>query len=513
MIRPQTNQEMGAGVSKDVARSRPSTEEKAASQKPRLGSKALLASIVDSSDDAIISKTLEGIITSWNRGAERIYGYSAKEILGRSILTLVPLDRAGEIPVILEKIRRGEYVHHFKSERISKDGRTLKVSVTISPIRDASGGIVGASTIARDITELERTRHAFEASESKAHAFFESAAQAIVIVDVQGFVVMANRSTEKMFGYTVRELVGKPVDMLVPAHFQGSHQQHRDKYFEHPQMRPMGMGLDLQARRKDGSNLYVEISLSYIQSAEGTLAVALVTDVTKRRADEDAIRQQGQELRNLAGQLMSAQDSERRRIARDLHDDLSQHLAFLAMDLGRLATQPAAKELVTEIRPLQLRAAEIAETVRKISHQLHPSVLEDIGLEAALEQYCEEFRLRTGITAQFTSRALPESLPLEVSSSVYHIAQECLRNVAKHAHTDKVSVSVEFLNQVLRLTIRDQGVGLPSKRTEGSGIGLVAMRERARLVKGKLSIASGKGNGTQITVEVPVPDVSNQVET
>ncbi|MBA3916348.1 MAG: hypothetical protein H0X25_21385 [Acidobacteriales bacterium] len=204
---------------------------------------------------------------------------------------------------------------------------------------------------------------------------------------------------------------------------------------------------------------------------------------------------------------MTAQDSERRRIARDLHDDLSQHLAFLAMDLGRLATQPSAKDLVTEIRPLQLKAADVAETVRRISHQLHPSVLEDIGLEAALEQYCDEFRLRTGITAHFTSKEIPEPLPLEVSSSVYHIAQECLRNVAKHAKTDRVSVDLEFRRSA---SVNGQGSrgGIASRpvRRHRNWHGGYA---RARLVSGKLSIASRKGSGTQIMVEVPVPQISS----
>jgi signal transduction histidine kinase len=245
--------------------------------------------------------------------------------------------------------------------------------------------------------------------------------------------------------------------------------------------------------------------LSYIPSPGGTLAVAFVSDISKRRADEEAIRQQGEDLRTLAGRLMTAQDEERRRIARDLHDDLSQQLAYLSMDLGKLATKPTAHELLGELRPLQLRAAEAAETVRRISHQLHPSVLDDIGLEAALEQYCEEFEARSGISTQFTSRHVPESLKPEIASSIYHIAQECLRNVSKHAKTETVSMRLEFVDNVLRLTVKDRGVGLSSKQSDtAKGIGLVAMKERAHLVNGNLSIQSKSGEGTEVSVEVPV---------
>src|SRR5262249_39979859 len=142
--------------------------------------------------------------------------------------------------------------------------------------------------------------------------------------------------------------------------------------------------------------------------------------------------------------------------ARDLHDDLSQSLAFLAMDLGKLATRPSAQGLMGVIRPLQLRAAEAADSVRRISHQLHPSVLEDIGIEAAIEQYCEEFGPRTGIATQFTSKNVPESLPSEIAGSLYHIAQECLRNVAKHSKSARVSVELEVSGGMLRLTVKDE---------------------------------------------------------
>jgi PAS domain S-box-containing protein len=483
---------------------RPTAKKKRKGRSPSLQSTARLAAIVESSDDAIISKTLEGVITSWNPAAERIYGYRAGEVVGKNISILIPRDRPDELTGILEKIRRGERVEHFESIRIAKDQRRLNVSVTVSPIRDGRGRIVGASAIARDLTAIESTREAFQASESRAHAFFQSAAQAILIVEPSGVIVMANPATEKMFGYAVGELIGKPIEILVPQQFRGGHQAHRNRYFHSPQMRPMGLGLELQGRRKEGSEFFVEISLSYTQSAQGTLGVALVTDISKRRADEQAIRQQGEELRALAGRLMTAQDDERRRIARDLHDDLSQTMAFLAMDLGKLATKPGAQEMVTDIRPLQLRAAQAAETVRRISHQLHPSVLDDIGLEAALEQYCEEFQLRTGIATKFTSRDIPESLQREVASSIYHIAQECLRNVSRHAQTKTVAVAIEFVEHVLRLTIKDRGIGLKREASETSGIGIVGMRERAHLVNGKLSIQSKAGAGTEVRVEVPV---------
>lgn len=464
--------------------------------------RALIASIVDSSDDAIISKDLNGIITSWNRGAERLYGYKSREVVGQSISILVPPDRPKEIPDILEKIARGEPVDHYQSVRITKSGQRLDVFITVSPLRNAKGRVVGASAIARDITVIEQARRALQESESRAHALFQAAAQAIFIVDQNGRIAMVNPATRSMFGYSEDELIGKPVEMLLPAAFRSGHKTHRDGFFRDPQMRPMGLGLDLQACRKDGTEFFVEISLSYIRTAQDTLAVAFVTDISRRRADEEAIRQQREDLRSLAARLMTAQDDERRRIARDLHDDLSQRLAFLAMDLGRLAMKAGEESATAQIRSLQKRAMETSESVRRISHQLHPSVLDDIGLEAALEQYCEEFEQRSGISTSFRSRNVPDSLRTEIASSIYHIAQECLRNVSKHSQTETVSVALEFVDGMLRLTVKDQGIGLQNESNR-KGIGFVAMKERAHLVNGKVSILSKVGSGTMVSVEIP----------
>jgi PAS domain S-box-containing protein len=352
----------------------------------------------------------------------------------------------------------------------------------------------------RNVAEQEK-----EESAATAQALFQAAAQAIFVVNQSGRIVMANAATEKMLGYPESELIGQSVELLVPENLRSGHVSHRTDYFRNPQNRPMGFGLDLQARRKDGTIIDVEISLSYIRSGQETLAVAFMSDISKRKADEQAIREQREDLRSLAGRLMTAQDDERRRIARDLHDDLSQKLAYLAMDLGKLASKPSSQELLESLRLLQRRAGDAAESVRHISHQLHPSILDDIGLEAALEQYCEEFEERSGIHTHFLSRDIPDSLPRDVASSMYHIFQESLRNVAKHSKAAEVFVILEFADGVLRLTVRDEGVGLPVSRLKtGAGIGIMGMKERANLVNGTVSIESQVGEGTEVTVAVPL---------
>ena len=368
--------------------------------------------------------------------------------------------------------------------------------------------IVAPLDVRRAVAQRDMARRGQQESESTAHSLFEAASQGILIVDQRGQIVMANPATEKMFGFKLDELRAQPIEALLPERLRIAHVAHRENYFAHPQTRPMGLGLDLQARRKDGSEFFAEISLSYIQTTRGTLAVAFVTDISKRRSDEQELRQQRTDLQILTARMMTAQEDERRHIARNLHDDLSQTLAFLAIDIGKLAAQ-SAEPVAQQLRPLQRRSVEAAETVRQISHELHPSILDDLGLTAALEQYCEEFQERSGIATHFASQNVPEYLPKDVSSCIYRIAQESLRNVSKHSKTDTVFVRLEMVDSTVRLAVRDLGIGLERKSSESrSSIGIVAMKERARLVNGNFSLQSKAGEGTEVTLEVPVSTLS-----
>ena len=260
-----------------------------------------LAAIVESSDDAIIGKSLDGIITSWNVGALRIFGYSADEVIGKPITILMPQSLWHEETEILKRLQSGERVDHFETTRVRKDGSTIAVSLTISPIRDAAGAITGISKIARDVTEHKKLLAREAASrvemlaERKFRELIENAPDAILQVDSMGLIVLANRTAELVFGYSRDELIGMSVDALVPETARSRHPAHRKGFEAAGQSRPMGMGLDLHAVRKDGAEFPVEISLSPNRTENGVSITAVIRDVTERKRTEQQLHffQQG----------------------------------------------------------------------------------------------------------------------------------------------------------------------------------------------------------------------------
>jgi len=270
----------------------------------------------------------------------------------------------------------------------------------------------------------------------------------------------------------------------------------------------MGIGLDLQGRRKDGTTFPVEIGLSGIDTATSKLAVAFISDITQRKQLEQAAQTHAQEVHALAASLLTAEEDERRRVSRELHDQICQQLASLAIDIGGLAAvPPPAGETQSRLRSLQARVVKASEETRHIAYELHPSVLDDLGLVASLRDLCKQFSERaTDITLKFTDVALPAAVPREVASCLYRVAQQGLQNIAEHANAKRVSVALRLQKGTLGLTIADDGAGFDPKAVKGrGGLGLIGMEERARLVNGKLSIVSKPGRGTRIALEVPLP--------
>jgi PAS domain S-box-containing protein len=235
--------------------------------------------------------------------------------------------------------------------------------------------------------------------------------------------------------------------------------------------------------------------------------IGVMLDITDKKRLEKAVEASRNEIRALAASLLTAQEEDRRRVSRELHDQICQQLASLAIDMGGLAADPPPPEdAQSRLKALQARVVKASEETRHIAHELHPSVLDDLGVVASLQSLCKEFSERVGIPVEFTNVALPGSVPREVASCLYRVAQESLQNIAKHASAKHVSVALTLQKGTEVLTIADDGTGFDQEAVKGrGGLGLIGMEERARLVNGKLSIAAQPGHGTRIAIEVPLP--------
>jgi two-component system sensor histidine kinase UhpB len=386
--------------------------------------RARLAAIVDSSDDAIVSKTLDGVITSWNRGAERLFGYTAAEAVGNHIFLIIPEDRRQEELDVLARLRRGERIDHFETVRQAKDGRRLFISLTVSPIRDAQGQIIGASKVGRDITER----------------------------------VLAAEALRK------------------------AHEELRRAHDE----------LEERVRQRTAE----------LTSANESLRVEIAE---RQRVEHERSR--------LMTRLVFAQEDERRRIARELHDQLGQQLTALRLTLETLKTQAAERtEFRVQVETLEELAQQLDEDVSFRVWELRPVAVEEVGLRSALTNFIHNWSNHFNIRVRFhATGSTDERLSSEAETMLYRLAQEALNNVAKHARATQVDVALEGNCEFLSLIIEDNGVGFdPSDgETLGEGFGLMGMRERATLVGADLQIESIRGHGTTVIVRTPAAPAVN----
>jgi PAS domain S-box-containing protein len=462
----------------------------------------------------------------------------------------------------------------------------------------------------------------------------EAAPTGMLMVGQDGRMVLANAGIARLFGYAREEVLGQPVELLLPERFRKQHPAYRDSFFASPSIRSMGAGRQIFGRHKDGSELPIEIGLSPVQTDAGFFILASIIDVSERWQAESALREsEGRfrrmadtapvmvwmsgpdklctyfnqhwleftgrplerelgngwsegvhvddfqncldiysrsfdarrpfrmeyrlrhfdgeyrwvldtgvprfradgafegyigsavditdekrlteklsasqiRLRALTGKLIESQETERRRIARELHDDLNQGLALLSVELDLLAQNPAdsAAELAGRLQALSARVKELSSSVHDLSHRLHPAVLERLGLVAAVRSLCMETTHGNGLDIGFSHNQMPAGIPPDTALCLYRIVQEALRNVVKHSGAHHASVEMTGTGDAICLKVRDDGIGVNGGLAPGkAGLGLVSMRERLHAIKGEMAIDSPSSGGTVIDVRVPLP--------
>ena len=481
-----------------------------------------MASIVESSDDAIYSKNLDGVLLTWNAAAEKLFGYTAEEIIGKPVSLLLPGDRQQEMEDILIRVRRGERVNHFESIRCRKDGTLMPVSLTISPIRDASGNVTAASSIARDITERQRA----EEVRFRLAAIVESSDDAILSLTLDGVIVTWNQGAARLYGYTADEMVGESLSVLVPA----------DRHHEVEEMLAWvrsGSGIQYESirLRKDGTVVPMWLTISPVHDASGNVVAAstIARDMTERKRTEAALaaaRDQAlvaskaksefldtmsHEIRTpmngvigLTGLLLDTDLTETQRqyahgvreSAEDLLTLINDILDFADIDAGRLEVEAVDFNLAQVIE-------EVADLVTERARAKGVELVAGCNPEVPLALRGNVGRLRQ-ILHIFATNAIKFTEAGDVA---------ILAGLAEEPTSEEVVVRFEVVDTGIGLDPAEarrlfepftQSDGSSTRRYGGSGLGLAICLRLAEGLGGAVGVESRPGEGSTFWLRLPL---------
>ena len=370
----------------------------------------------------------------------------------------------------------------------------------------------------REISQREQAEVALRESREQLHSIVQSTDEGIISLNSQGKVVLWNTGAEALFGFSMEEMKGQTLECIIPERFRQAHQQGILRASRAGKKTVVGEMFELMGLRRDGSEFPLELSLGYWHKHGEIFFTGIVRDITARRKTERALHcrereleQSQEELRALGAQLISAQEDERRRLSRELHDDMNQRLAMVALEIDSVQRSlPDSDPMQKTLHHLNDQVSALSDSVLHLAYQLHPSILDDLGLVVALKSSIQEFSQWENIAVTFQPRHVPHFLPQDIASCVYRVTQECLRNVAKHAQASQVSVEVKGVEGGLQLVITDNGKGfIPESGLRGTrGLGLIGMKERIRVVQGTFEVKASEGKGTTVTAWIPLSPTS-----
>jgi PAS domain S-box-containing protein len=489
-----------------------------------------LAAVVQSSRDAIAAKTLEGIITDWNQSAQRIFGYKPKEIVGKSILTLIPKERQNEEQEILRKVRHGESLEHYETVRRRKDGRLIDVALTISPIKGPKGEIVGVSKIARDISKQKQTERRL----TEQTRLLDLSNDAIIVRDQQDRIVYWNRGAEEMYGFSAKEALGKVTHKLLktwPSENLAGIQRKLKRYNrwsgELVHIRKDGRkvvvmsrwSLDRDARGKPMSVLETNTDITARKRAEVELQQSkdLLERVVEQRTKEllvanTELKEEIERRKGLEGEILAISDREQQRLGQELHDGLCQHLTAVAFMSRSIALRLKNHRVIEvgDIEKIAQLVNDAATDTRNLSRALHRFDVDAAGLVEALQDLVDREIWKTPCRLEVKPSFHVESDA--IAAQLYRIAREAVINANKHAQARQIVVELGRSGEEIVLCVTDDGVGFSDKPKLKHGLGSHIMDYRARLIGARLEIDSPKQGGTRVACYLPDPLQSRQKE-
>jgi PAS domain S-box-containing protein len=496
---------------------------------------------VDSSDDAIIANDLDGLVRSWNKAAETIFGFTADEIIGRPINKILPFDRIDEQASLVKRVSRGENIVHFETKRLCKDGTIIPVSLTVSPIRDDHGRMTGVSNTVRNLTEMQRIRPDLERREALLRSMLDAVPDAAIVIDEQGFIHSFSTAAVRLFGLTPAEVMGRKVDILLPSSDWDQHYSSLGGYPATGERRISGFG-----QRKDGSEFPMELAIGEVHLPGTRLFTAFIHDLTDRAERERELRAANAELEQLAQHLATARDaSERSNRAK------SRLLARVSLDLrtplngilGEAELLRTGDGLTTE----QHERVEAIERAGKHLLQMAASVhdLTEVEAEHVELQTVEVdvLAVATECFAQVRPAAEAKHLALGISvtpGTRHDVVTDPIRlrqlllillgNAVKF--TDQGSIVLRLRpvedGAFLQIEIADTGPGIPANirrrlfrdleridvestsAIEGPGLGLTLSARLAALLSGCLGHHDNPGGGSVFWLRLPTDTVASR---
>ena len=481
-------------------------------------SEARLAAIVDSAMDAIITVDEHQNVVLFNRAAEVLFGRPRSAALGSS------LDRF--IPERFRAAHRG-HVEHFGRTGVTSrkmgdvatlwalraDGAEFPIEASISQAMEGDQRLF--TVILRDITrrlqvqaEAERLQGTIDATQARLAAIVDSAMDAMITVDESQNIVLFNRAAEQVFGVRRDEVIGTGLERFLPARFRGAHRGHIEAFGRTGvTSRRMGDVTTLWALRADGHEFPIEASISQAMEGGKHYYTVILRDITLRKQAEDDLRRQQKELRELSARVLEAREDEKAHIARELHDELGQLLTALKMDLGWLRERLPEPELARKAADMGELLDQTVSSTRRISQDLRPLMLDDLGLADAASWLVEDFAKRSGVRCEIR---LPEdadfgALSKAVSTAVYRALQESLTNIGRHSGAKSAWIQLELDEGALQVEVEDDGRGIaPEDLAKARSTGLRGMRERVAYIGGTLEISRAPRGGTRLRLRVPL---------
>jgi len=470
--------------------------------------------IIESMPDGLIALDHDLRYRVWNPRMEAMSGLNASEVLGKRPLDVFPFLQSTGVLDQISRALAGETLTSsdfpFEVPQSGRRGWSMQI---MGPLRNCRNEIIGVLVHVIDVTARKEAEEALRTSEERFRLSFEGASDAIFWVDANsGIVTHCNQAAELLLGRNRAEIIGQPQTFLHPAEDAERYRELFETYTKTERK----TNVETEVLRKDGRRVIVSIAPSTTTIGRQKIVQGIFRDITEIRRIDEELRASRQRLELLSRQLITIQETERRHLARELHDEIGQVLTAIKMNLRR-SQRTADDTLKQQLDENAGMVDQAIAQVRNLALSLRPAQLDELGLVAALHWLLKQQAGFGGFAEHLEVDLADVQIPTELETVCFRITQEALTNAVRHGHASKVGVKLWAKDDKLFLSIQDDGVGFDAvgchrRALGGSSFGLVSIQERARLVGGQATIESTQGLGTTVSLWIPMsPDKTGQI--